>query len=218
MTGGWYPFFRVTLKWVGLALTRARVSGIAHIPRDGPFFLVANHESILDPFLVQGNCPRTTHFFAKSTQFTANAVFGWFLPRVAAIPARRYRVDPQSVRTALRALERGDGVGIYLEGERSWDGALQPFRRGSIRLILGAGVPVVPCCVSGSYDAWPRWTRSRRRAPAHVRYGEPLHFGVHETRAAREAALDGCAERLAQALRDLRVEPPPRPWPTGGGA
>ena len=142
-------------------------------------------------------------------------MFRWFLPRVAAIPARRYRVDPQSVRTALRVLERGDGVGIYLEGERSWEGALRPFRRGSIRLILKAGVPVVPCHVSGTYDAWPRWTRSRWRSPVHVRYGEPLHFGVHETRAARESALEPAARRLRQALLGLAVERPDRPWPTG---
>ncbi|MCY3678768.1 MAG: 1-acyl-sn-glycerol-3-phosphate acyltransferase [Gemmatimonadetes bacterium] len=215
MVSGWYAFFRVALRWIGRVLTRCRVSGRSHIPREGPFILVANHESILDPLLIQTNCRRTVHFFAKSTQFGANAVFRWFLPRVAAIPARRYRVDPQSVRTALRALERGDGVGIYLEGERSWEGALRPFRRGSIRLILKAGVPVVPCHVSGTYDAWPRWTRSRWRSTVHVRYGEPLHFGVHETRGARESALEPAADRLRQALLALAGERPDRPWPTG---
>lgn len=207
MVTAWYPFFRVIAKWLGLALTRPAVSGTSHIPRTGPFFLVANHESILDPVLVQGNCRRTVHFFTKSTQFSSSAVFRWFLPRVAAIPARRYRVDPQSVRTALRALERGDGVGIYLEGERSWEGALQPFRRGSIRLILRAGVPVVPCGVSGTYRAWPRWSRRRWRSTVSIRYGEPLHFGVHDTRAEREAALDETAERIAAALMGLREMP-----------
>ncbi len=202
----WYSFFRVVVRCLTRVLTRPAVSGRSHIPPAGPFFLVANHESILDPLLVQGFCPRTVHFFTKSTQFSSGAVFRWLLPRLAAIPARRYRVDPQSVRTALRVLERGDGVGIYLEGERSWEGELQPFRRGSIRLILGAGVPVVPCAVSGSYRAWPRWSRRRWRARVSVRYSEPLHFGVHQTRAAREAALDGAAERIAAALLGLRDE------------
>ena len=214
MTSGWYPFFRTVSKCIGRALVRAEVSGMAHIPRKGPFFLVSNHESILDPLLVQGSCPRTVHFFAKSTQFSSSAFFGWFLPRVAAIPARRYRVDPQSVRIALRALEHGDGVGIYLEGERSWEGALQPFRRGSIRLILKAGVPVVPCCISGSYEAWPRWTRSRWRGRVHIRFGEPLLFGVHDTRAERDAALESATGRLAKALRELRVEPSAKHWPS----
>ena len=215
MVGAWYTVFRVTLGWAGRVLARCRVAGRSHIPREGPFILVANHESILDPLLVQSNCRRTVHFFTKSTQFGANALFRWFLPRVAAIPARRYRVDPQSVRTALRALEHGDGVGIYLEGERSWEGALRPFRRGSIRLILKAGVPVVPCCVSGTYNAWPRWTRSSWRAPVWVRYGEPLLFGIHDTRAERESALEPTARRLRQALLALAVEPRDRPRPTG---
>lgn len=202
----WYPFFRVIARLLTRVLARPAVSGRSNIPRTGPFFLVANHESILDPVLVQGFCPRAVHFFTKSTQFSSSAVFRWFLPRVGAIPARRYRVDPQSVRTALRMLRQGDGVGIYLEGERSWDGALQPFRRGSIRLILGAGAPVVPCSVSGTYRAWPRWSRRRWRSRVFVRYGEPIHFGVHDTRAAREAALDGTSERISSALLSLRDE------------
>ncbi len=203
----WYSFFRVIARALTQVLTRPTVSGRSNIPRTGPFFLVANHESILDPVLVQGYCPRAVHFFTKSTQFSASPVFRWFLPRVGAIPARRYRVDPQSVRTALRMLRQGDGVGIYLEGERSWDGALQPFRRGSVRLILGAGVPVVPCAVAGTYGAWPRWSRRRWRSRVSVRFGEPLHFGVHNTRAARDAALDMAAGRIADALRQLREEP-----------
>ena len=203
----WYSFFRVIARALTHVLTRPTVSGRSNIPRTGPFFLVANHESILDPVLVQGFCQRTVHFFTKSTQFSASAVFRWFLPRVGAIPARRYRVDPQSVRTALRMLRQGDGVGIYLEGERSWDGALQPFRRGSVRLILGAGVPVVPCAVAGTYGAWPRWSRRRWRSRVSVRFGEPLHFGVHDTRAARDAALDGAAGRIADALRQLQEGP-----------
>ncbi len=120
----WYTLFRLTGKWSARTLTRMEVSGTSNIPRHGPFFLVANHQSTLDPLMVQGHCPRRVHFFAKSTQFAASRAFHWLLTNALAIPARRYSVDTQAVRTALRALEQGDGVGIYLEGERSWDGTL----------------------------------------------------------------------------------------------
>ncbi len=201
----WYAFFGYVVRSVGRLLTRPRVTGLSNIPATGPFFLVANHLSILDPLLVQGFCPRRVHAFTKSTQFSAGRFSRWVLPRVGAIPTRRYRVDPQVVRTALRVLESGDGVCIYPEGERSWDGRLQPFRGGTLRLILKAGVPVIPCGISGSYAAWPRWSRrpSRNRERVFLRYGEPIRFGVHHPRAERESALAAADAQLRDALVGL---------------
>ena len=196
----WYSFFRRLGRWVALLLTRPSVKGLSNIPAKAPFFLIPNHLSVLDPLLVQGFCPRQVHALTKSTQISSGWFSGWVLPRIKAIPTRRYRVDPQVVRTVLRALARGDGVCIYPEGERSWDGTLQPFRRGTVRLLLKPGVPVVPCGVSGSFEVWPRWSRRPRRGRAVLRFGEPIHFEVHDTRAQRERALEAATERIAAAL------------------
>lgn len=201
----WYSFFRLLARWIALALARPEVTGLSHIPAKGPFFLIPNHLSVLDPLLVQGFCPRQVHALTKSTQFSSGRFFRWLLPRIWAIPTRRYRVDPQVVRTVLRALERGDGVCIYPEGERSWDGTLQPFRRGTVRLLLKAGVPVVPCGISGSFEVWPRWSGRPRRGRVFVRFGEPIHFRVHDTRAQRERALDTATQRISDALVRLAV-------------
>lgn len=198
----WYGFFKLVGKGLGYSLARIDVTGRENIPRSGPFFLIPNHQSVLDPILVQAVCPRTVHSFTKSTQF-ASPVFRWLLPRLNAIPTRRYRVDPQVVRVALRLVEEGRGIGIYPEGERSWDGSLQPLRRGTVRLLLKAGAPVVPCGVVGSYDVWPRWSRRPRRCGVSIRFGKPLHFGKHDEKSDRERALDGAIARLARALEDL---------------
>ena len=213
----WYEFFRPVAKGISVASSRLTIEGRENIPREGPFFLVANHQSVLDPVLIQAHCPRAVHSFAKSTQFSSGAVSRWLLPRINAIPARRYRVDPQVVRTALRLLDEGEAVCVYPEGERSWDGRLQPLRRGTVRLILKAGVAVVPCGVSGSFTAWPRWSRRPRRARVVIRFGTPIHFGRHDTRDQREAVLDDAYERLATALAHLSGQPPasaqPQPQP-----
>ena len=199
----WYTFFRLVAKVVAWRAVRLEVAGREHVPRRGPFLLVVNHLSFLDPILVAVACPRRIHALAKSTQFVSSRVYAWFLPRVNAIPTRRYKVDPQVVRTVLRLLERGEAVCVYPEGERSWDGAPQPLRRGTVRLLLKAGVPVVPCGISGSYEAKPRWSATRHRARVVVRFGEPFEFGVHDTRAEREEAFDAAAVRIVSSLARL---------------
>ena len=202
----WYSFFRLPVRCAALLLTRPTVTGLEHVPRKGAFFLIPNHLSILDPVVVMASCPRRLETLTKSTQFAAGWFFPWFLPRAGAIPTRRYKVDPQVVRTVLRVLERGEGVCLYPEGERSWDGTLQPLRRGTVRLLLKAGVPVIPCGISGSFEARPRWSRSLHRARVSLRFGEAIHFGVHDTRAERDRALDAATERISSALLRLSGE------------
>ena len=199
----WYTFFRVVAKVVAWRLARLEVAGRSHVPREGPFLLIVNHLSFVDPILMMAACPRRFHALAKSTQFASGRFYAWLLPRVLAVPTRRYKVDPQVVRTVLRLLEAGEGVCIYPEGERSWDGTPQPLRRGSVRLLLKAGVPVVPCGISGSFEAKPRWSPTRHRGRVSLRFGRPILFGAHDTRAEREAAFDAAAERVSSELARL---------------
>lgn len=180
-----------------------RIEGVEHVPREGPAILVPNHQSIIDPMFVQGFCPRFVHSMTKSTQF-AHGFFRRLIPRLLGFPVRRYRIDPQAVRMSLRLLEAGEVVCIYPEGERTWDGTLQPFRKGTIRVLLRAGVPVIPVGLDGTYDVWPRWRRGPRTGvTVRVRYGAPIRFGEHRDREAREAALLEAERRLRERLLEL---------------
>lgn len=179
---------------------RLEVRGLGNIPQTGPFLLLANHESILDPILIQAVCPRPVHTMAKSTQF-ATPLMSWVMRQVKSFPVRRYQVDPQSVRMVLRRLEQGEAVGIYPEGERSWDGRLQEPRRGTIRLVLRADVPIIPCTIAGSYDVWPRWDRGIRRGNVRIDFGEPFRLPPARDRAAREAALPLATSRIMGTLQ-----------------
>lgn len=199
---GWYGIVRALFKAVVALGSRMEVRGLENIPAEGPFVLVANHQSLLDPLFVQVACRRHLHTLTKSTQFGV-PFFGWMLPRVKAIPTRRYRVDPQAVRMVLRRLSQGEAVGIYPEGERSWDGYLQPFRRGTLRLLLGAGVPIVPCGISGAYDAWPRWSRLIRKRKVRINFGRPMVWPRLGTRAEREVMLPWADATLVGALKEL---------------
>ncbi|MGH7444038.1 MAG: lysophospholipid acyltransferase family protein [Longimicrobiales bacterium] len=201
------PFYRF-VQWLPRTLWRAlgklEVHGLANIPESGPVLLLANHQSILDPILIQAVIPRHVHAMAKSTQF-ASPFMGWLMPRLKAFPVRRYQIDPQAVRVALRRLQAGEVVGIYVEGERSWDARLQEPRRGTIRIALHAGVLIVPATITGSYDVWPRWHRGLRLEPVRIDFGPAFRLPTLKDRADRDAALEDAAATIMGTLeRQLR--------------
>lgn len=197
-----YRFIQGVVRTLRPLLGPLDVTGLEHVPGEGPFLLLANHQSYLDPVLIQTVVRRPIYTMAKSTQFS-DRLTGALLRRVNSFPVRRFETDPQAVRIVLRRLGQGHGVGLYPEGERSWDGRLQPPRLGVLRLILKAGVPVVPCGISGAYDVWPRWDRGLRRGAVRIAFGPPLRFPHHDRRAHREAAVPEVRERLMAALSEL---------------
>lgn len=197
----YYRLAQTLVRTLWPLVGRLDVDGLEHVPDEGPFLLIANHQSYLDPILLQAVVRRPIHTMAKSTEFS-NPITAPILKKLKSFPVRRFEIDPQAIRITLRHLAAGRGVGIYIEGERSWDGRLQPPRLGTVRLGLKAGVPVVPCGISGAYESWPRWSKLRR-GRVRIRLGRPLRFPQLDTRAEREAALDDAREAIMGTIAEL---------------
>ena len=198
-----YHFFRWLARSLWKMYGGLDVRGLENVPRSGAFILISNHQSFLDPILVQAVCPRILHSMAKSTQF-GSRVFRRLMTQLYAFPVRRFEVDPQAARQVLRRLEQGNGVAIYIEGERSWDGELQSPRLGTVRLALKAGVPIIPCRVDGAYDAWPRWDRKIKRHRIQIEFREALRLPKLNTKAEREPQVQAAADRIMSALMSAR--------------
>jgi len=181
---------------------RITLEGVENIPKKGPMIFVANHTSIVDTFLFGCNMPRKVYFMAKSTEYESPAIsFFFYLSR--AFPVRRYDTDPGALRNAYRVLELGEMVGIYPEGERTWDGKLQPLRRGTVRFILSAGVPVIVGGIKGAYQHQPRWGGLIGRPTIDIKFGKPIEVtkikGVDQT----EDDINGLNDKLVNAILEL---------------
>jgi 1-acyl-sn-glycerol-3-phosphate acyltransferase len=195
-----YHFYRWLARTIWWFFGGVDVQGLRNVPASGPCLIICNHQSYLDPILMQAVCPRIIHSMAKSTQF-GSRLFRRLLIHCYAFPVRRFEVDPQAVRQVLRRLEQGNAVAIYVEGERSWDGQLQPPRLGTVRLALKAGVPIVPCRISGAYDAWPRWDRKVRRHRIRIEFRNPFRLPQVDRRVNREPMVADAAEQIMAHLR-----------------
>jgi 1-acyl-sn-glycerol-3-phosphate acyltransferase len=95
----------------------------------------------------------------------------WSLHSLGAFRVDRDRFDLVAVQRALAVLERGDVLGMYPEGTRS-PGQLLPFLHGAAWLALHAGVPLVPCSISGTEQA--RRATSPGRVPVRIRFHEAI--------------------------------------------
>ncbi|HOO36851.1 MAG TPA: lysophospholipid acyltransferase family protein [Deltaproteobacteria bacterium] len=151
------------------------IQGLDNIPEHGSAVLLSNHTSFLDSIILGVFPRRNIWFMAKNSQYKG-AFLTWALRHLRSFPVRRYTIDAQAVRNAIRIVQQGHILGIFPEGERTWDNTLLPFKHGTIRLILALGRPVIPVGISGAYELMPRWTSSIKRVPVKIRIGEPVQF------------------------------------------
>jgi 1-acyl-sn-glycerol-3-phosphate acyltransferase len=143
------------------------------VPAEGPLVVVANHRSYLDAFLLVAAFPRPIAFLTTVEAFRRRAD-RWLLERAGCIRLRRHSPDPWALRRVLRTLRAGGVVGIFPEGERSWDGGPSPILAGVSRLLNLADAPVLAVRIEGSYRLWPRWGRGPHRSRVRFLWGEPV--------------------------------------------
>ncbi len=161
---------------------RPWVSGAENIPAHGAVLLASNHLSFIDSIFLPLVIERNMVFLAKSEYFTGKGLKGWltkmFFLGTGMLPIDRSggKASEASLNTGLRVLAEGHILGIYPEGTRSPDGKMYRGRTGIARMILEAGVPVVPVAMIDTDKVMPigsKWPKMRRLG---IVFGEPLDF------------------------------------------
>ena len=176
----WYksdsPLISRILKQVADSLAHGlldiRMTGMEHIPRKGAAIVAANHVSLLDGIILGASLPRLVRFMTKNSPFK-NPIIRKILMAAGAFPVKRYRTDVVTVRNAFRVIKKDHLLGIFPEGERSWDGQMLPFKQGSLRLMLAAGKPIIPVGISGIYELMPRWTHRIKKYRSGLAWESP---------------------------------------------
>jgi 1-acyl-sn-glycerol-3-phosphate acyltransferase len=87
------------------------------------------------------------------------------------------------VRAAKAVVEQGLNMTIYVEGKRSFDGKLLPFKKGPFYLAIECGVPVVPITIVGTFYAMPKSRFAIKPGLVRVIFHppiEPKDFGSRE--------------------------------------
>ncbi len=185
-TGGepvvyWMCKYILIGPWLRLVF-RPQVIGHEHLPAEGGAILASNHLSFSDSVFLPLMCPRRVTFLAKSDYFTTPGIKGFltkmFMSGIGQVPVDRSggRASEAALRTALRLLAEGKLLGIYPEGTRSPDGRLYRGKTGVARMVLEAGVPVIPCAMVNTHLIQPPGRVRPKIMRAKIVIGAPLDF------------------------------------------
>ena len=186
-------------------LFRPKVSGVEHVPTEGPALLVSNHLAFCDSIFLPVSVPRQIVFPAKSEYFTAPGLKGklvaTFFRSVGQIPIDRSggRASLAALNTGLGILEKGGLFGIYPEGTRSPDGRLYKGKTGVARMAIVAGVPVIPVAMINTDVVQPTGKVIPRLGRVGVKVGAPLDFS-------RYAGMEGDRFVLRSVTDEIMYE------------
>ncbi|MDT0378712.1 lysophospholipid acyltransferase family protein [Streptomyces sp. DSM 42041] len=221
--GFWYRLAAVLVKPPLLVLFKRDWRGMEHIPADGGFIAVVNHNSYLDPLSYahyQYNTGRVPRFLAKNSLFKGGFV-GGFMRRLGQIPVYRETADAVGAfKAAVEAIDEGECVAFYPEGTLTRDPDLWPMtgKTGAARVALLTRAPVIPVAQWGANHVMPPYARKKRlrlfpRKTLTVQAGPPVDLsafhGREPTAEILRAVTDTLMDAVAAELADIRGEKPP---------
>jgi 1-acyl-sn-glycerol-3-phosphate acyltransferase len=196
ITGNVLPLYNATQFMVRtgyrLAGIRVEVTGRERVPANTACIFMANHVSNLDPPALIPRIPGRTSAFMKRSLMNL-PILGTAFKQGEFIAVDRTgnkESAEQSIAEAERLLNKGVHITTFVEGTRSRDGRLLPFKKGPFYLATQTGAPCIPVSIYGTETMLAKGSLKIRPGTAHIVFHEPVNPGDYETR-----------EELMQAVR-----------------
>jgi len=153
---------------------RFKVHGQRSLP-SGPLIVAANHESLIDPPILQAALKRRVHFLMTS-DFYFKPVLNQYSRLMRCIPVMENRFNREAIRAALEVLKAGRVLAIFPQGGIKSDDDLHAAMRGIALLAEKSGAPVLPVRLRGTAKVLPKGSLFIRPAALDVHIGPPIKY------------------------------------------
>lgn len=202
--------------YAGVWLTGVRVEvvGLDNLDPARAYIFMSNHASNLDPPIQIPLIPRRTSVMVKKELFKT-PILGPAMRMAQLVPVDRGNRDAgiEAVRAAKAVVEQGINMTIYVEGKRSFDGKLLPFKKGPFYLAMECGVPVVPMTIVGTHQAMPKARFAIKPGLVKLIFHppiEPQEFGgreclIEKVQATIESGLPEAYQRQKQTTKGTQA-------------
>ena len=188
------------LRLMKLAGATMEVTGKENIP-EGPVVFAANHQGYADIPLLLTQLDKPNPLIAKKELEKVPLLRDWMTElNCIFIDRDNARQAMDSLKKANELLSEGYSVSIFPEGTRSKGGEIKDFKGGTIRLATRAKVPIVPCCIEGTYNMLEA-NKGFKITPAKLQ----LHIlPAIETADLSREEIKALDERLRSAIKEKR--------------
>jgi 1-acyl-sn-glycerol-3-phosphate acyltransferase len=169
---------------VRIAGIRTRTVGLDKLDPQQTYIFMSNHVSNIDPPLLLPLIPGRTSVMVKKELFKY-PLLGRTMRFGSLVPVDRGNRESgiAAVRYASQVIRQGLNMTIFVEGKRSFDGKLLPFKKGPFYLAEECGIPVVPVTIAGTHFIMPKRRFAIKAGVATVIFHdaiEPKDFGSRE--------------------------------------
>src|SRR5437899_365051 len=172
---------RLLLWLLTHSIYRIRVEGRDNIPERGGALFVCNHMSWVDALLLIASIDRPIRFIMFKGVYDHPLIhpFARILRAIPISSQLRPRDMLRSLRDASEAIQAGEVVCIFAEGQITRIGQLLPFRRGFERIMKGVDAPIIPINVDGVWGSIFSFERGRFlwKLPRSIPYPVTVSFG-----------------------------------------
>ncbi|MBN2659207.1 MAG: 1-acyl-sn-glycerol-3-phosphate acyltransferase [Spirochaetales bacterium] len=135
---------------------------------DPPYIFMGNHSHAEDPYIIGAEMGDIVHFMANIDG--VSDVQRILSHMVACYGKKKGAPDFAAIKKTIELLKEGEPVGIFPEGDRSWDGETAPLIPGSTAIASKYKYPIVLAVQRGNYLSFPRWADNPRQGRIKIDY------------------------------------------------
>lgn len=194
------------LRWI----YRIELLHPERLPATGGALLLPNHITFADGFFIVAACRQRIRFVMDEA-FVAKRSVRLFTALFQTVTIRVNK-PREAIRTTIEALQSGDLVCLFPEGQLTRTGALNELKRGCELIAKKAGHPLIPLWCDGAWGSifsyergkffgkWPYW----KRPGIIVALGHPILPETVDIEIIRHEMLVASAEAISKRFESPR--------------
>lgn len=163
---GWNRFF---LKLFRISISLENENNVTDT-MNGCVFILLNQTSLLDGPIGAMKLPLPWRGLVN-IEYALIPVFGWAMCISSWVIIRQWPKQAQKTMKKIESfLQEGGNLWISIEGKRSKEGSLSPYKKGPVVLAINAKSKIIPIIHSGVQDCLPYGKWQIRPGKVKIRY------------------------------------------------
>lgn len=123
-----------------------------------PCLVVSNHVNPFDPIFVTDTFGQQIYYIASEIIFSNGLISRLLEFSFAPIPKTKSQTDVTAIKQMITIAKEGGSVGVFVEGNSSFNGGPYSFEDSIGKLVLLLKLPLVIFNFKGGYLTKPRWS------------------------------------------------------------